>query len=184
MGSGALCRPFSARISQPLPQYLATASPVSRNRSPSISQPLPHVGAVSVGLRRSYERDTGGLYINEGRDSGLGHITYVLFALGIFTGALTTIAGLIAAYMFSDRRDQLSAAHFDYLISTFWSALVGIIVLTVISILLTITIIGIPLVWLLWLLFVVWYVLRIARGWMRLFNGDYPPRTFFAIGRS
>lgn len=127
--------------------------------------------------RRSYERETGGLYVNEGRDSGLGHITYLLFALGIFTGWLTTIAGLVCAYMFSDRRDGISAAHFDYLISTFWSALVGIIVLTVISFLLTITIIGIPLVALLWLLFAVWYILRIGRGWVRMSNGEYPPRV-------
>lgn len=56
-------------------------------------------------------------------------VTYGLYAGGFVTGGVTTIAGLILAYL---RRDRAAgtpyASHFTWLIRTFWiSLIVGVI---------------------------------------------------------
>ncbi|QPT40494.1 Predicted membrane protein [Oligella ureolytica] len=47
--------------------------------------------------------------------------TYVFFALGIFTGGVTTLIGIIMAYIKqSDYRNTIYESHITYLIRTFW----------------------------------------------------------------
>ena len=138
-----------------------------------------------------YEYDRGyrdGRYTNDHRDyrehanrnrgdTLVAHLTYGLYACGIFTGALTTLAGLLLAYVARDHRDPFSASHFSFLIDTFWSALFGIIVLGFVTVVLVATIVGILPAIILWLLFSIWYILRIVRGWASLTGGEYAPNS-------
>ncbi len=52
------------------------------------------------------------------------HVTYALFALGLLTGGLIAVAGLIVAYI---KRDDAAgtylASHYGWLIRTFWWSL-------------------------------------------------------------
>lgn len=131
-----------------------------------------------------YEYDRG---YDDGRHDSVGsrsrggtflaHLTYGLYVCGIFTGALTTVAGLLLAYVARDRRDPVSDSHFSFLIDTFWSALIAFILVGGLIILLAISIIGIPIAVILWLGFWIWYIMRLARGWAALTGGEYAPRT-------
>lgn len=110
-----------------------------------------------------------------GGERGLAHIAYGLFALGIVTGNLATIGGVIAAYMGRDGRQTIAASHFEYLIRTFWKALIWFVILVVVTFILVVTLVGIPLAWAIWLLYALWYIVRVARGWIRLINDEPAP---------
>ncbi len=114
-------------------------------------------------------------YGEAGGERGLAHIAYGLFALGIFTGNLATIGGVIAAYMGRDERRTIAGSHFEYLIRTFWKAILWFVILLVVTTILWVTIIGILPAIALWLLYALWYIIRIAKGWMRLTTGEVAP---------
>lgn len=122
-----------------------------------------------------YAGDTSERGGERGGERGLAHIAYGLFALGIFTGNLATIGGVIAAYMGRDERRTIAGSHFDYLIRTFWKALLWFLILLAVTGILWITIIGILPAILLWLVYGLWYIIRVARGWLRLVNGEPAP---------
>lgn len=51
-------------------------------------------------------------------------VTYIVFAVGLFTGGLVTIAGLVMAYLKrSDYDNSIYQGHVTYLIRTFWIGL-------------------------------------------------------------
>lgn len=110
-----------------------------------------------------------------GGERGLAHVAYGLFACGIFTGNLATIGGVILAYMGNDDRRTIAGSHFSYLIRTFWKAIIWFVILLAVTAVLWITIVGIPVAWAIWLLYAVWYIIRVARGWLRLINGEPAP---------
>lgn len=110
-----------------------------------------------------------------GGERGLAHISYGLFALGIFTGNLATIGGVILAYMGRDNRRTLAGGHFEYLIQTFWKAIIWFVILMVVTGILWATLIGIPVAVVIWLLYALWYIIRVAKGWIRLINGEPAP---------
>lgn len=89
------------------------------------------------------------------------HVMYALYAAGFVTGGLTTIAGVILAYV---KRGDLPgtwlATHVDWAIRTFWVGLLGGIVFAALSVF----VIGIPLLFAL----ACWVIYRIVKGWLRL----------------
>jgi len=88
------------------------------------------------------------------------HITYALYALGLVTG-IFAIAGLIVAYI---KRDDAAgtylAAHYSWLIRTFWWGVLW----TVIGIVLALVAVGFLILAVVW----IWWVYRIIKGWIRL----------------
>ena len=90
-------------------------------------------------------------------------VTYIVFAVGLFTGGLITIAGLVMAYLKrSDYDNSIYQSHVTYLIRTFWIGLLyGFI-----SFILTFIGIGI----ILGLLTTIWYVIRIVKGFVTFYD--------------
>jgi len=104
----------------------------------------------------------------------LTHVIYALFALGVLTGGMlgiATIAAVVIIYIKrSDAAGTLYAAHYDWLLRTFWWGLLW----AALGMLLTAIYIG----FIVLAINVVWVVYRIARGWLGLFDGRAP--THFA----
>ncbi|MBR6026496.1 MAG: hypothetical protein IK065_02730 [Neisseriaceae bacterium] len=95
------------------------------------------------------------------------YIIYILFLCGLITGGITTLPGIIMAYiMRNDAMDSIFEDHVDYLISTFWaSLLIGIIGLVLMVIL-----IG----WLVLVGLSIWFLYRCILGLMRLNENRSP----------
>jgi uncharacterized membrane protein len=94
------------------------------------------------------------------------HITYALYALGLFTG-IFAVAGLIVAYI---KRDDAAgtyiASHYSWLIRTFWWSLLWIAIVCL-FVVLTIGI-GMIVAWIPWVIVWIWGVYRVIKGWLRL----------------
>ena len=95
------------------------------------------------------------------------HVTYALFALGLLTGGLIAVAGLIVAYI---KRDDAAgtylASHYGWLIRTFWwsllwGALICVFVVLTIGIGLLVAWIPAGILW-------IWHAFRVIKGWLRL----------------
>ncbi|TDO01486.1 DUF4870 family protein [Halomonas ventosae] len=91
-----------------------------------------------------------------GPDTTLPIVVYVLHLAGIITGGLTSLVGVVIAYVYRGNGPAWLDEHYRYQIRTFWIALLyfGI------SGLLTLVLIG----FLTWLAAVVWLVLRCVKG--------------------
>jgi uncharacterized membrane protein len=126
-------------------------------------------------------------------DQVLPAAAYALYLLGLATGGITSILGLIIAYAQRERAGPTGRSHYDFLIRTFWLTLLATIVLAVagallmlIGIPLSIVLVGIPLValggvsWVLMGLVGVWYAVRCIVGVIFLARSEpYPrPRTW------
>lgn len=94
------------------------------------------------------------------------HITYALYALGLFTG-IFAIAGLIVAYIKrEDAAGTYIASHYSWLIRTFWWSLLWIAIVCL-FVVLTIGI-GMIVAWIPWVIVWIWGVYRVIKGWLRL----------------
>lgn len=87
------------------------------------------------------------------------HVVYALYTIALFT-ALPLLVGVIVAYIARGGAESVYRSHLSWSISTFWWALLWLIIGTV----LTIVLIGYAILALLWL----WTAYRIIRGWLRL----------------
>jgi Predicted membrane protein len=100
----------------------------------------------------------------------LCHVAYGLFALGVISAGfvgVATIAAVVLMYVKrSDAAGTLYAKHFDWLLSTFWWALLWM----ALSAIATLIFIG----WLGVLATTIWVVYRIIRGWLALAEGRAP----------
>ena len=100
-------------------------------------------------------------------------VTYIIFAVGLFTGGLVSIAGLVMAYLKrSDYINSIYESHLTYLIRTFWIGLLyGFI-----SFILVLVGIGV----ILGILTTIWYVIRVVKGFVTFYD-DKPiekPQTW------
>lgn len=98
--------------------------------------------------------------VRDRRTRNTVHAAYGLYALSLFLGA-PLLAGVVIAYL--KRRDAAGTfyrSHVDWLIRTFWIAVVVAIIGTVLSIVL----IGVPIL----VLLGVWFVYRVVKGWLLL----------------
>jgi uncharacterized membrane protein len=108
-------------------------------------------------------------------------VIYGLYFAGFVTGGVTTIVGVVLAYLGRGSAPQWAETHYDFQIRTFWLALVGVAALvayTVVSAVLVLALIGIPLLLLLGplgLALAIWYGLRCAVGFNHAVNNrGYP----------
>ncbi|WP_239990108.1 DUF4870 family protein [Corticimicrobacter populi] len=100
----------------------------------------------------------------------LTHLAYALYALGFLTGgflAIATLASVVLLYVKrSDVAGTIYAVHFDWLLRTFWWALLWL----AISAIATLLFIG----WLGILATVIWVLYRLIRGWLLLLENKAP----------
>ena len=100
----------------------------------------------------------------------LTHVIYALYAIGFLTSgflAVATLAAVVVIYLKrADTAGTVYSAHFDWLLRTFWWALLW----CAIGFILTIIFVG----WLVIVATVVWVIYRVARGWLALFEGRGP----------
>ena len=131
-------------------------------------------------------RQPMGLMAAQSSDKTMVVVTYVLFLMGFFTGGLTTLIGLVMAYMLRGDASELALSHYVFLARTFWKGLIWLAIgcaLLVVGIPLSIILIGIPLILLAKLVFVVaaiWYGVRCTLGLIAAM-GDRPygaPRSW------
>ena len=100
----------------------------------------------------------------------LTHVAYGLFALGFLTSGILGIATLAAVVLLyvkrADTAGTIYASHFDWLLRTFWWAVLWLIL----SGILTLVFVG----WLGVVVTVVWALYRLIRGWLALLDGTPP----------
>jgi uncharacterized membrane protein len=117
------------------------------------------------------------------------HIVYALHTLGLVIGAFgagsvvgmflfgwpSIIAVIINYVKRSDVRGTYLDSHFSWQIRTFWWALLWAVVIGAIGLLLTVVIVGFA-IWIIgFFLLGIWAIYRIARGWLRLKDGQPMP---------
>jgi uncharacterized membrane protein len=100
----------------------------------------------------------------------LTHVTYGLFAVGIVTAGFLGIAILAAVVLMyikrTDAAGTMYAAHFDWLLRTFWWSLLWLAV----SAIFTMIFIG----WIGVLATVIWALYRLIKGWLAFMAGAVP----------
>lgn len=99
----------------------------------------------------------------------LMHVIYALFSVGMVSAvfSLAAIAAVVVAYYKrSEVAGTVYAAHFDWIIKTFWWGLLWFIV----SWILTIVFIG----WVTGLITLIWVYYRLAKGWLAHCDGKTP----------
>lgn len=117
------------------------------------------------------------------------HIVYALHTVGLVIGAFST-ATVIGTFLFgwpsiiaviinyvkrSDVRGTWLDSHFSWQIRTFWWAMLWAAIIGIVGALLAIVIIGFA-IWIIGFLALgIWAIYRIARGWLRLKDGQPMP---------
>ena len=137
----------------------------------------------------TYTRPAG-LVIEEAPDKTMVIVVYALYLAGYVTAGLTTVVGLVMAYLQRGVASPLAQSHYTFLIRTFWMGLCWTLIaglVAMVGVIFTITIIGmiigIPLLILAKIIGVValiWYGVRCVLGLMAAI-GDRPygaPRSW------
>lgn len=91
-------------------------------------------------------------------------LIYVLYLAGFITGGVTSLIGLVMAYMARGDADAMLASHYTWQIRTFWIGLGASLVGAV----LTIVLIG----FLVLLALAVWLIVRCVKGFQLLDKGE------------
>ncbi|MGC1301063.1 MAG: hypothetical protein WA840_01705 [Caulobacteraceae bacterium] len=103
-------------------------------------------------------------------DKTMTIVVYALYLMGFLTGGLTTLIGLIMAYVLKSGAGERAYSHYVFQIRTFWISLIWLAVASVLVVLgipLAIILVGIPLLILAKLIIVVaavWYGVRCVMG--------------------
>ena len=95
---------------------------------------------------------------------GNANLVYILYLCSFIVG-ITSVIGVIMAYLARDGADPLLRSHYDNLINIFWKMLL----FTIIGAMLTIVLVGILII----LAAIVWFVIRILKG-MQALSADQP----------
>lgn len=92
-------------------------------------------------------------------------ITYILFAVGIFIGITSLVAIVISHLKVGSAPNEFIRSHYQWLIRSFWFALIGAIIgwVTVFIFIGTIILVVVGL----------WYIYRIVKGFLA-FNDNKP----------
>ena len=100
----------------------------------------------------------------------LTHVAYGLFAFSLLTAGIFGVAAIAAIVLIyvkrSDAAGTLYAAHFDWLLRTFWWSVLWLVISFVTTVIF-IGYIGFPIVF-------VWAVYRLIKGWLALLEGRTP----------
>lgn len=99
-------------------------------------------------------------------------LSTALFVVTAFVFGLPSIVAVIMNYMRRDAvRGTYLESHFRWQIQTFWYALLGAVVIWLISLPLMLVLIGFVTLPVLFIVLGIWVVYRIVRGWLRLRDG-------------
>jgi len=94
-------------------------------------------------------------------------IVYGLQILGILTGGIAWIIGVVINYVKKDDvKGTWIESHFEWQMRTFW---IGIFWF-VISLILFVTVVLIPVAWIIWLVAGIWVIYRIVKGLLDLLD--------------
>ena len=99
---------------------------------------------------------------------GMARAVYVLHLVGLITGGLTAIAGVIIAHLHAGDAPPPLREHFRFQYRTFW---IGLLYWFIAGIT-TVAFIG----WLLMVVITFWWIIRCAKGLSAL-NRDVPPNN-------
>lgn len=106
-------------------------------------------------------------------------LVYILYIVGLMTGGITTLIGVVIAYVNRDSAPEWIQTHYRFLIRGFW---IGI-VYGFMAMIFAITIILLPLAWLLGMFMLVWVVVRAIKGIQVLGNNEpHPKPTSWMFG--
>jgi Predicted membrane protein len=88
-------------------------------------------------------------------------VTYVLFVVGLFTGGLATIVGVVVCHIKrGETTDAALRSHYVWLIRTFWWSLLWTLLLWLAAL----TVILLVVLWPGLIVLGIWYIYRIVRG--------------------
>lgn len=114
------------------------------------------------------------------------HVIYALHASGVVLGVATS-AFIVTSFLFGlpsivavilnyvkrgDVRGTYLESHFSWQIRTFWFALLWIVVASLLSLPLMLVLVGFLTLWVAIVVIGIWVLYRVARGWLRLANGQ------------
>ena len=99
-------------------------------------------------------------------DNGNVNLIYILYLAGLVVG-ITSIIGVVMAYMGKDSAPDWLKSHYHNQINIFWKALVY----SIAGVLLSIVLIG----FLILLFAVIWYIVRVVKGMQALSKGEPSP---------
>lgn len=88
-------------------------------------------------------------------NTDMAKIIYVLYLVGLLTG-LTTIVGVVMAYIYRDGASDWLKTHYTFQIRTFWIMILYAIICTI----LTVVLIGA----LLFIVLAIWWIVRCVKG--------------------
>lgn len=94
-------------------------------------------------------------------------VAYALHLVGAIAG-VTSLIGLLVNYAKRGSYDDLFASHHRWMISSFWWALLWVVIGWILSFIF----IGFVVLFLVWL----WYIYRHVRGLVNFINGEPMPR--------
>ncbi len=100
---------------------------------------------------------------------GMARSVYVLHLVGLITGGLTAVAGVIIAHLHAGDAPPPLREHFRFQYRTFWIGLLY----SVIAGITTLAFIG----WLLMVVITIWWIVRCARGLSTLNRNVAPARV-------
>lgn len=124
-------------------------------------------GRIAKSARR-YETPIAAGDLGEQRHVRLAHLTYLLYALGPLT-AVSSLFGLVLSYLRLREESGINTplrSHFRWLIRTFWLGASAIVLSAILTWLLGNVVGAIA-----FIAALVWYVYRVAKGWLALYDG-------------
>lgn len=104
--------------------------------------------------------------------AGTVKIIYILYLLGLVTGGLTTLIGVIMAYANRSTAPAWLQTHYRFLIRGFWIGFVY----AFLAMLFAITFILIPLAWLMGMFIFIWGIIRCVKGIQVLDKNEAHPK--------
>ena len=100
-------------------------------------------------------------------NKNLALIVYGLQILGILTGGIAWIIGIVINYVKKDDvKGTWIESNFEWQIRTFWIGLFWL----VISLILFITVVLIPVAWIIWIVVGIWIIYRVIKGLLDLLD--------------
>lgn len=102
----------------------------------------------------------------------MARLIYALLLIGLITGGITSVVGVVLAHIYVKDAGWPYRAHFRFQYRTFWIGLLYYVIAGIT----TLALIG----WLLVVIIVVWWVVRCVRGLTSLARGEPPaqPETW------
>jgi uncharacterized membrane protein len=143
----------------------------------AVGKTASELGGNVIQTAQRYETQTAAGKLADESHMRLAHLTYLLFALGPVTG-VSSLFGLVISYLRlreADIAGTLLESHFRWLIRTFWLGVGAILGSAILA-----GVLGPVIGGLAFLATLVWYVYRVAKGWLALYDEKQisDPRTW------